>query len=362
MRGRYLQFGAMIVVLLGALAAYVVTGLRLFSTYEVAYAGYVGTCDSLISWRPPSVVYTAFYANGPALGSLSYRSPFPTTLAITLAIPGLTAPQTIEVHATPTPQTYVFKPPLLGAQALDALVGPKQRLGELDLQVTHNGTAACSTSAPLLLMSRQWMHWADPVAGDDSPYLAGWVTPQDPVITTLIGRATSLLVADPENYPALSRLAGYDSGRATPEAVREEVDLLFDTLQFTYHLHYAQDNIPILQNTDQIIQLPRDILSSSTPTGMCVETTAIMASAVERLGMRPYIVLVPGHAFLGVALGTGASAPLAYWETSDLNGGVTGNQANVHGNAEYSVNAAHRTILHVVDILAERAQGILPIE
>lgn len=362
MRGKYLRFGAICVLLTSALGAYVAVGLHLFTSYSLAYAGYEGTCNSLIHWNPPRVVYTAFYANGPALGTLSYRSAVPATLAISLAIPGLTLTQTVEVHATPAAQTLTFKPPLAGTQALDALVSPRQRAGELTLQVTRGGSVVCNTSASVVLKSRQWMHWADPVAGDNSGYLAGWVTPQDPTITALVGRATTRLEANPDAYPALDLLAGYDAGRATPEMVREEVDLLFDTLQFDYHLHYAQDNIPVLQNADQIVQLPRDILSSDDPTGMCVETTAILASAVERLGMRPFFVLVPGHVFLGVALGPSSSATLAYWETSDLNGGVTGNQANIQGNTEYATNLTHGTIEHIVDIAAERAQGIQPIE
>ncbi|HEX8035298.1 MAG TPA: hypothetical protein VF510_15695, partial [Ktedonobacterales bacterium] len=91
---------------------------------------------------------------------------------------------------------------------------------------------------------------------------------------------------------------------------------------------------------------------------MCVETTAILASAVEHLGMRPYFILIPGHVFLGVALGQDLSAPLAYWETSVLNG-VTGNQANLYGDNEYT---AHRADAQAVDVQYWRQHGILPIE
>lgn len=362
MRRTYFRFGAIVLALLGGMGSYVLVGLHLFSTYQVAYAGYQRTCDTLVRWSPPRVLYTAFYANGPSLVTLEYRSSAPQALAFTLTIPSLTTPETIEAHATPTPQRLVFKPPLLGTSALDALVGPGQRMGEITLDVTRGETHLCTTSVPVLLMSRQWMHWDGPPTWSNARYLAGWVTPQDPTIDSLIGRATSQLADDPEDYPLLTRLAGYDSGQATPEMVREQVDALFDTLQFGYHLRYAQDNVPYLTDADQIIRLPRDVLSSSTPTGMCIETTAILASAVERLGMRPYIVIVPGHAFLGVALGAEANAAVAYWETSDLNGGIDGNQANIHGDSEYATDAAKGNIAHIVDVAAAREQGIQPIE
>jgi hypothetical protein len=138
------------------------------------------------------------------------------------------------------------------------------------------------------------------------------------------------------------------------------VNALFDTLRQTYHLRYAQMNVPYRQDAMQLIQLPRDVLTSAAPTAMCVESTVIMASAVERLGMRPYIVFTPGHVFLGVATDDHASA-IEYWETSDLNG-ASGAQANVHGYTEFAEASREGKILRTLDIQAARAQGILPME
>jgi hypothetical protein len=53
---------------------------------------------------------------------------------------------------------------------------------------------------------------------------------------------------------------------------------------------------------------------------------------------------------------------LAYWETSDLNGGVNGDQASVHGKSEYNQFQQRGQILRVIDIQQQRQQGIEPIE
>ncbi|HEV2459852.1 MAG TPA: hypothetical protein VGS80_15960, partial [Ktedonobacterales bacterium] len=98
-------------------------------------------------------------------------------------------------------------------------------------------------------------------------------------------------------------------------------------------------------------------LSSPYPSAMCVETTAILASAIEALGMRPYFIIVPGHAFLGVALCADQTSLLGYWETSDLNG-ASGASANHDGNTKYDPSQ----ILRVIDVQYERNQGIEPIE
>jgi hypothetical protein len=362
MRKRHLTLGAAVVLLVSGAAAYVLTGVHLYAQYRGAYAGYTTSCGSLVTWSPPAEIYTGFYPNQPDLVTLRYRSATPQQLRISLSIPDLTQVQSVQVNAGPAFQALPMKPPLLGGRALDLLVGPRQRAGQLHLSIQSPTSTLCDTNIPVVLKSRQWMHWYDAVAGDESGYLAGWVTPQDPSVATLVGRAARWLQAHPTDYNGVMALAGYDEGRATPDAIRAQVNAVFDTLQFQYHLHYAEDNVPYDRDAEQLIQLPSDVLTDPAPTGMCVETTAILASAVERLGMRPSFVIVPGHAFLGVALGNDPSAPITYWETSDLNGGVFGSQANIHGDAEFASYNAQHEILRTISVQDERAAGIGPIE
>jgi hypothetical protein len=362
MRSKYVQLAGALVVLLVGGAGYTWAGLVAYGAYRSANATYAAPCGAYITWTPPTQLYTAFYANSPALVHLRYRSVAPQTLRVTVSVPQLTEEQSVELQAEPAFQAYDFKPPLLGTAALDALVGLRQRQGQIRLRVQAGNQALCDTSAPVTLYSRQVMRWYDPSSGDLSDYLAGWVTPQADVIRDLVGHAANWLEQHPSTYTGVAALNGYDSGRASAGQVRNQIDAIFDTLQFVYHVHYAQDNVPYNHDATQFIQLPQDVLTSAVPTAMCVETTAILASAVERLGMRPFIVIVPGHAFLGVALSDDPHASIEYWETSDLNGGVLGSQANVHGDAEYAENQTQKHVLRVVDIIAERELGIEPIE
>jgi len=363
MRGKYLQLAGALAVLLAGAAGYTWAGLRSFEAYRAANPTFAMPCGSQITWAPPSRIYTAFYSNQPSLLSVRYRSSPPALLRIVVDVPQLTGEEGVEVQGAPSFQAQAFRPPLLGAGALDALVGPRQRAGRIHLRVqAGDGAVLCDTSAPVTLFSRQVMRWYDRLDGDNSSYLAGWVTPQADVIRDLAGQAAAWIEQHPADYPHTGSLHGYDAGGAAADDVRDQVDALFDTLQDVYHLHYAQDNVPYNADASQLIQLPSDILSSAAPTGMCVETTVILASAIERLGMRPFVVIVPGHAFLGVALGAAPSSPIEYWETSDLNGGVAGGQANVHGNAEYADAQAQGKILRVIDVSAERQRGIQPME
>jgi hypothetical protein len=370
-RKKYTLLGFAALLLAAASTLYIVSGIQLYQGYQRAYpdwTSHTGPCGALITWSPPSILYTGLYVNEPSLLTLRYRSPQPQTLHITVSIPQFTQAQTVQVQATPDFQSQSFKPALLSPGVLDSLVGPGQRAAEIYLQIENSSSVVCETSAGILLKSRQWMLWYDSARRiDNTPYLAGWVTPTAPAIQLLINRANIRVQDNPGVYSSLPDLLGYSSG-ATQAEVTQEVDAIFDTLQFDYHLTYATDNIPFQKDSAQRIKLPSDILKLQYPTGMCVETTAIMASAVESLGMRPYFIIVPGHSFLGVSLGYSPNAPMGYWETSDLNGGlttdhITGSQANIQGDDEFSQYQSKNQILDTIDVQQERQlNDIMPIE
>jgi len=356
----YLLMALALVLALLVGATYTLGGLWSFDLYQRANAAYETACDTLVSWEPPAEILTGFYPNQRRLVTVHYRSEAAQVLNIAVSAPYLTQTQAIEVHSGPVTQTQDYLPPLLSSQALDALLGPRMRDGHITLTVRRAGAEVCALSAPVTLYSRQMMRWADASGHDNSAYLAGWVTPQAEVIRDLVGRAADQLSQNPRVYPDARTLVGYDSGRSQPATVVSQVNAIFDTLQLAYHLRYTQVNVPFRPDAMQVVQLPRDVLSGAAPTAMCVESTVILASAVERLGMRPYVVFVPGHVFLGVGVDAHASA-ITYWETSDLNG-ISGAQANVHGETEFTEANRAGQVLRMLDIEDARTQGILPME
>jgi hypothetical protein len=363
MRRRRVALAALLITLLAGSTFYVTSGLHAYGAYRDAYADYTTACDTLIAWSPPQTIYTGFYPNLPALVTVRYRSPIPEATHLTISIPGFTQPQTLDANSAQGFRSASFKPPLLAPTTLDSLAQPQSHAAQIRLQLTAGAHLLCAISTPVTLISRQWVQWHNSASGaDNTPLIAGWVTPDDPSVTALVGRAAQRLSANASDYDNTPALFGYDQGAATPQQVRDQVDALFDTLQFDYHLRYAADNQPFTQDTSQQVLLPRDVLSSPTPTGMCVETSVIMASAVERLGMRPLIVFTATHAYLGVAMGDDPHAPVEYWETSDLNGGVSGAQANTHGDAEYAQDTQTHQIQKIIDIRYERTRGVAPME
>ena len=363
MRKRYVGLGLIVVVLLAGSIGYVTAGAQLYQQYQTAYTNYqfaaAGSCDTLIAWSPPRIIYSALYSNEPALVTLRYRSPKPQALRITIGIPHFTQDQSIETQAAPGFQDVSLKPPQLDPQTVASFIGPDRRGALIHLRVQTSSGTACDSTTPVTLLSRVWMHWDAAAFTDSAKFLAGWVTPRAPAVSTLVGRAAQWLHDHPGLYPGTGALYGYNEGHASAQDVQNEVNALYDTLESVYHVRYAEDNL--VYDQDQQIRLPGDVLTSAAPVGMCIETTAVLASAVEYLGMRPYLIVVPGHAYLGVGTGPSSASPIEYWETSDLNAGADGNQANVHGDGEYATNYHQGQVLAVVDVLAARSQGIAEI-
>jgi hypothetical protein len=147
---------------------------------------------------------------------------------------------------------------------------------------------------------------------------------------------------------------------ATPLAVRDQVDAIYDALRLDYHMHYVTENVPYNGPGDtsvalENIKLPFEVLQQHS--GMCLELTVLLASAVERIGLHAEIVIIPGHAFLGVAT-TPDDRQFQYWDGVEVNYGVAGASANVYANQEYSENA--RQIVDTIQIDVARQQGVGP--
>src|SRR5258705_9796182 len=198
MRRRSLSLSAVIALLAAGCFSYLAIGQHLYASYHHAYATYkfapAGSCGALIAWSPPAVLYAGLYINQRELVTVRYRSSTPQTLRISVSVPRFTQEQTIQVQAAKAFQSQSFKPPLFDSTVLDSLVSPDRRDAQLHLRVETPNDTICDTTAPMVLMSRQWIHWTSGVAGDNAALLGGWVTP-DAAAGAELGRRTTKRVA-----------------------------------------------------------------------------------------------------------------------------------------------------------------------
>jgi hypothetical protein len=286
------------------------------------------------------------------LFTINYSSPI--TLIISTNIVGFSQLETHTVNATARVQSISFTP-LLNSQALRKLTFEDNTWLHVSVidAVRH---VYYVNDSPLLLHSRWLMQWI----AVNRLQIAAWVTPDDPAVIALVSKAAVHLQLEPATTPGA--MIGYDNGRASPRAVRDQVDAIFDAMRLDYHIQYSQDTVPYSGPGDtsvalQNIKLPAEVLQLRS--GMCIELTALLASAVERIGLHAEIVIIPGHAFLGVAV-TQNDTQFEYWDAVQVNDKVAGDSANLWTDIEYGQNAKQKQIVDTILISAARKAYVGP--
>ncbi|HET8843042.1 MAG TPA: hypothetical protein VFN35_16385 [Ktedonobacteraceae bacterium] len=359
MRKKLVVLLLILLVLVSLAGGYVVGGLQAYARYQQSSAANQEHCGGQdpvhICVRTPLDVFSAYYpsytVNHVPLFTVTYSSSSSLTLLISVNIQGFSQVETHTVSASSHTQTTTFTPPLLNSTILNKLTAENNTSVRVHVTDTA-GHEYYLNDGPLQLHSRWLMQW---VAGNRLR-IAAWVTPGNTAVAHLVTLASKHLAIQPS--PAPKAMIGYN--KATPRAVRDQVDAIFDALRLDYHMRYVQASVPYSGPGDtsadqQFIKLPAEVLQQQS--GMCVELTLLLASAVESIGLHTEIVIIPGHAFLGVAVKSDDSQ-FEYWDAVQVNNGVAGDSANIAANNEYQQSA--KQLVDTILISNARQQGIGP--
>jgi hypothetical protein len=338
---------------------YVVGGVQAYSRFrqnslaDQEHCG--GQAPVHICVYAPAAIFSAFYPSYVAtqypLFKVSYSSDSPQTLLINVSIGKFSQVETQTVSTNGSTQTSTFIPPVQ-VQMLRNLTNDMNASLHVQVTDTHNQTYYLN-DIPLLLRSRWMMQWL--VA--NRLKIAAWVTPNDSAVAELVRKAARHLAS--EAPPVPSAMIGY---RGNAQQVTAQVDAIYDSLRLDYGITYIQASVPYSGTADgtdatQYVKLPAEVLQQRS--GMCTELTLLLASAVEKIGLHASIVIIPGHAFLGVAV-TEDNKHFQYWDAVDVNNNVAADSANVAADAMYEKNLNQRTIVDTIAIQDARAARIGP--
>jgi hypothetical protein len=131
---------------------------------------------------------------------------------------------------------------------------------------------------------------------DLTKYLVAWVTPNHPEISHILRLA--------DEFHSETGFSAYQKGETSEEtaaSVREQVQAIFLALKYKTKLIYASTNLQWDIQLDWITQkvrLPGECLGQGALAN-CLDGVVLFASLLERIGIEPLLVLVPGHAFVG---------------------------------------------------------------
>jgi hypothetical protein len=154
------------------------------------------------------------------------------------------------------------------------------------------GRNVYETTAPVRLRSGEDIYWGQNF--EYAAFIASWVTPHD-------GRVEALL-AEAKEYNADHRLPGYEDWKNAAKQEREtfrEAKAIFTALQRS-GLSYVKSSQTLggHQSMSERVRMPR--VSLETRSANCIDAAVMYASLFENLGMDAEVLIVPGHAYVGV--------------------------------------------------------------
>jgi len=200
---------------------------------------------------------------------------------------------------------------------------------------------------PVFLHSASDLFWGRKFA--NAQLLARWVTPHDDRVLQLASSAERLVPG--------RHLRGYNPypGIKLDAQVRAEARAVFEAMRRSGISYvssiYTFGNYP---DETQRIRLPHETLELSNAN--CIDVSVAFASAMENLGMKPVVVIVPGHAFTGVRLGPN-SQEILYLDLTVL---PRGTFAAAVARAEAWLKKTPQSEVLTVDIGAARSLGVYP--
>jgi len=219
-------------------------------------------------------------------------------ILIEAEVPGFTQNYKQKVHLGRQVTKLRIVPPLVTGD-LDL---NSEKMAQLVFSVTEidTGRLLMQESKNIKLYSKFDMVWWTPEYGDaNCDDILAWITPDSPEILKLKRDAIDYLSDISDGV--LDMLLGY-----------QDYDYFYDEYNNTWvqavaiqgamsditKVRYNNSSFSIDQEVHQRIKLPGDTLNSRS--GLCIETSLVMASALQSAGMRAMLILPPGHAQVAV--------------------------------------------------------------
>lgn len=163
---------------------------------------------------------------------------------------------------------------------------------------TTSGAPIFETTAQLRLRSADDMYWGSQFKY--APFIASWVTPHDLQVEKILSKA--------KEFAPLRRLPGYEPWKSASDQERStsiQAKAIYNAIKRS-GLSYVKSSTTLGRNLNvtQRVRMPKESLNQSSAN--CIDASVMFASLFENLGMDPVVVLVPGHAYVGVRVARGS--------------------------------------------------------
>lgn len=248
----------------------------------------------------------------------------------------------LEAGAT---RTFIFAPTFLARFYNNHEIAAATTL----VSVTDvRGNSLHVETVPVKIRSAEDMFWGSKF--QYAPFIASWITPHDERVEEILRKA--------KEYMPGRRLPGYEPEKnadGQEQMTYTESRAIYRALQES-GVSYVKSSMTLggHQDSSERVRMPDVSLRDSSAN--CIDGVVMYASLFENLGMEPVVLLVPGHAYVGVRVSPRNSKYL-YIETA-----ITG-----RASFEESIAAAARGVASYkpadmlrVSVAEARSMGVFP--
>jgi hypothetical protein len=151
---------------------------------------------------------------------------------------------------------------------------------------------------PLTELSR----WDNETFIDHTYYFAAYVNEDDPIIDTILKEAIQIGVADKIGFGNAFSFSGYQLKNADGNSqLSVDLQVLAVWSVFLQHnIKYSNITTTSTANEKIFTQYVRTLGESFyNSQANCVDGSVLFASVLRKIGIEPFLVLIPGHMFLG---------------------------------------------------------------
>lgn len=212
----------------------------------------------------------------------------------------------------------------------------------------RGGHTVFEQTVPIHLRAADDFYWGN--GFKFAPFIASWVTPHDPRVELILSQA--------KEFAPQRRLPGYEEWKdasGQEKATLIQARAIYRAVQ-TQGVSYVKSSLTFGENTNvsERIRMPRESLRERSAN--CIDGVVMYASMFENLGMEPVVVLIPGHAYVGVRLASGSDRYL-YFDTV-LTGRASFDAAVAA--AEHGMERTSKSQMTYIRIPDARRAGIFP--
>ncbi|MBI5367861.1 MAG: hypothetical protein HZA54_12550 [Planctomycetes bacterium] len=192
--------------------------------------------------------------------------------------------------------------------------------------------------------------WRD--VSHNAPFLAAWVSRSDPVIKEFASWA--------------NKAAGGVAASAGPKEALAVLGacyglLLANDVTYQCPAGVADPKADIEMKLVQNIKFPRDVLRDRS--GTCIDLAILLAGMLHEIGLKPYLMVIPGHCFPAVEFPGGQ---LVAVESTGVGGGRSGNHMDfdtaLRAGMKELEESVQSGLYQKIDIEDCWARGIAPPE